>query len=254
MLVEALRSAARGAGRLAYSETDSAARGSGDAERRHRRSLRHRRSRALGCDRAAAGGSAAPPRGGRGRPRRDAAAANALLLRAALGRSAARARIWFCAGIGSSSMRGMRGGRTAGRSACGGMNGPRARPAAVRLRRLARPARRTASASAAIGRMVTSSIAVIGAAEPRPAAARSRPQARRERLRHRAVRLLGALGALRPCAACWRAASASARRGATLPRPPAGRRALGAPAGVICWRGACRSRRCRCRSPRPTRA
>ena len=38
------------------------------------------------------------------------------------GSSPRRARISFCAGTGSSSMRGIRGARVGGRSACGGMN------------------------------------------------------------------------------------------------------------------------------------
>ena len=122
-------------------------------QRRHRRRLRHRRSHALGRDRRRARAGAAglpPPRGGRGRPRRGAAAATRAALRsAARPASAWRARIWFCAGIGSSSMRGMRGARSAGRSACGGMNGlSGSASGGGGFGRRSRPARGTATASA----------------------------------------------------------------------------------------------------------
>ena len=137
-------------GRLAYSDTDSARAAPAARQRRHRRGLRHRRSGALGRDRRRRGwrGRELPPRAGRGRPRRDAAAATRAAFPERRPPRLWRARIWFCAGIGSSSMRGMRGARTAGRSACGGMNGFSGSASAARPRRPSRPARGTASASA----------------------------------------------------------------------------------------------------------
>ena len=81
---------------------------------------------------------------------------------------ACRARIWFCAGIGSSSIRGMRGARTAGRSACGGMNGFSGAAGGGAASICSSAIRSTNSVGfGVIGRIVTSSIAVIGAAPAR---------------------------------------------------------------------------------------
>ena len=116
MLVEALRGGAAGVFRdrlLPISETRTGVCGSGG-------------SRSMVCGvaaRGAGGGAASSRRGGQGRPRQGAAAASAgASPDAPPGSSPRCCRISFCAGIGSSSIRGMRGGRACGRSGCGGMN------------------------------------------------------------------------------------------------------------------------------------
>ena len=174
-------------------------------QRRHRRRLRHRRSDPLlGAQVRAGRPGLPPPRGGRGRPRRGAAAAT----RAACGAcsaavSAWRARIWFCAGIGSSSIRGMRGARNAGRSACGGMNGFSGSAGAGAASATVSTGSRNSEGFGAIGRIVTSSIAT-GASDRRLGDRRRhrslggrRSRSDAQRLRDRAMRLVGALGALR---------------------------------------------------------
>ena len=239
--------AGRGAtGRLAYSETDSdraarAARCSGGIGG----SLRHRRSRALGRDRSRPGARPgfrallllAPAEADRGEPLQQR---HALLLRGGVRPPRpARARIWFCAGIGSSSMRGMRGARSAGRSACGGMNGVSG--SAERRRGFgdrSRPARRTASASARD--RPDRHVLDRGDRRPRqpaaaPAAGLGRPAQPRAPARPRGApdRCARGVPRVRPCAACWRAAS-----GVSSARREAAATACGAGCGATACRGA----------------
>ena len=273
MLVEPLRGRPRGDRPLGiFRHGLGRARLGRTLQRRHRRGLRHRRSDALGDRRRARAGRCSaglpPPRGGRGRPRRDAAAAT----RAA----SAEPRLLDRLGLAGADLvlrrdrqlLDARHARRAHRRTLGLRRNERLLGFGRRRGRFcrrSRPARGTATASArsagssrprsprpALGRRRELGAGAGAGASAAWATARARCSALRDRA-------CAGVRCAPPCAACSRAASASARRDAKPPRPPAGR-APGAATATqarrlrACWPAGAPTARRRCRSRRPTRA
>ncbi len=190
--------------------------------RRARRRPRLHRARAAAAEPgpcAAAAGwrfaavHAPPPRAGRhrGRPKRGAGAGPCAASPecSAAGRSPRMTRSSFCAGTGSSSIRGIRGARFAGRSGAGGMKARRRRRLRPPWARPPAPGTATASAASAGSSRPPSVIGSTAAATAALAAFSIASAARGASAGAAwpAARPLGAFDALAPAAAGRRAAS-----------------------------------------------